>query len=59
MLVPHNHRHYLGGSDVEVGPDAECRVEDSEAFAEIVNEDEGIPTAHGNLKSALRNINIL
>jgi hypothetical protein len=49
LLVLHNHRHHLGWSDVEVGPDAECRVEDSEPFAEIVNEDEGIPAAHGKI----------
>jgi len=30
-----------------VGPDAECRIVDSVAFTEIVNEDEGIPAAHG------------
>lgn len=52
MLVLHNHRHHLGWSDVEVGPDAECRVEDSEAFAKIIDADEGIPATHGNLKSA-------
>ena len=41
-----------------MGPDAECRVKDSEAFAEIINEDEGIPAAHGNLHSSLENINV-
>jgi hypothetical protein len=42
----HNHRHHLGWSDVKVGPDTESRVKDPESFAEIINVDEGIPTAH-------------
>jgi hypothetical protein len=41
-----------------VGPDAECRVEDSEPFAEIVDEDKGIPAAHGNLQSSSETINV-
>ena len=41
-----------------MGPDAECRVKDSEPFTEIINEDEGIPAAHGNLQSSLENINV-
>jgi hypothetical protein len=53
-----HHRHHLGRSDVEVGPDAECRVIDSEAFAEIIDADEGIPAAHGNLHSSSKNINV-
>jgi hypothetical protein len=48
----------LGWSDVEVGPDAECRVEDSEPFAEIIDEDKGIPAAHGNLQLSAENIDI-
>ncbi len=49
LPVLYNHRHHLGRSDIEVGPDAECRVMDPEAFAEIIDEDERIPAAHGNV----------
>jgi len=41
-----------------MGPDAECRVEDSEPFAEIIDEDKGIPAAHGNLQLSAENIDI-
>ena len=52
LLVLHNHRHHLGWSNVEVGPDAECRVGDTEPFAEVVNNNERIPTEYGNLHSS-------
>jgi hypothetical protein len=41
-----------GGCAGSWRPDAECRVEDSEPFAEIIDEDKGIPAAHGNLHSS-------
>jgi hypothetical protein len=44
--VLHNHRHHLGWSDVVVRADAECRVEDPEPFAEMIDADEGISAAH-------------
>ena len=47
-----------GGCAGSWRPDAECRVEDSEPFAEIIDEDEGIPAAHGNLHSSSENINV-
>jgi len=52
MFVLHNHWHHLGWSNVEVGPDAECWVVDTEPFTEVINNDEGVPTAHGNLHSS-------
>jgi hypothetical protein len=36
----HDYRHDLGWGDIEMGTDAECRVEDPEPFTEIINADE-------------------
>ena len=49
MLVLYNHGHHPGRSDIEVGPDAERRVINTEAFAEIIDADKGVPAAHGYL----------
>jgi hypothetical protein len=49
MLMLYNHGHHPGRGDIEVGPDAECRVIDPEAFAEIIDADKGVPAAHGYL----------
>jgi hypothetical protein len=48
-----------GGCAGSWRPDAECRVEDSEPFAEIIDADEGIPAAHGNLHSSSETINVV
>jgi hypothetical protein len=49
MLMLYNNGHHLGWSDIEVGPDAECRVVNTEAFTEIIDADEGVPAAHDYL----------
>jgi hypothetical protein len=59
MLVLHNHWHQLGWSNAKVGPDAEFRIVGSEPFAEIINNDEGIPTSHGKRHSSSEIINVV
>jgi hypothetical protein len=41
-----------------MGTDAECRVENPEPFSEIIDADEGVPAAHGNLHSSSETINV-
>jgi len=41
-----------------MGTDTERRVEDSEPVTEIIDTDEGVPAAHGNLHSSSKTINV-